>query len=57
MNSLQLLFAMEISTMKIIISKALPSFETLVVGLFENDEFISNDKVLQDKQIIYNIKI
>ncbi|MDR2609475.1 MAG: leucyl aminopeptidase, partial [Rickettsiales bacterium] len=42
--------------MKITISKALPDFETLVVGLFENDEFISNGKVLQDKQIIDNIK-
>jgi len=42
--------------MKITISKALPDFETLVVGLFENDEFISNVKVLQDKQIIDSIK-
>lgn len=53
--SLQL-FVMVMSTMKITISKALPGFETLVVGLFENDEFISNVKVLQDKQIIDNIK-
>ncbi|WP_255586089.1 leucyl aminopeptidase [Wolbachia endosymbiont of Mansonella perstans] len=42
--------------MKITISKALPDFKTLVVGLFENDEFISNVKVLQDKQIVDNIK-
>ncbi|MDR2548167.1 MAG: leucyl aminopeptidase [Rickettsiales bacterium] len=55
MCSLQL-FATEMSTMKITISKALPDFETLVVGLFENDEFISNGKVLQDKQITDNIK-
>ncbi|QOD38327.1 leucyl aminopeptidase [Candidatus Wolbachia massiliensis] len=55
MYSLQL-FATEISAMKITISKDLPDFETLVVGLFEDDESISNDKVLQGKQVIDNIK-
>ncbi|WP_256465895.1 MULTISPECIES: leucyl aminopeptidase [Wolbachia] len=53
MCSLQL-FATEMSTMKITISKALPDFETLVVGLFEGDKLITN--VLQDKQAIDNIK-
>ncbi len=42
--------------MKITISKVLPDFETLVVGLFEDGEFISNGRVLQDKQIINRIK-
>ncbi|NUY39339.1 leucyl aminopeptidase [Wolbachia endosymbiont of Litomosoides brasiliensis] len=42
--------------MKITISKVLPDFETLVIGLFEDDEFISNSRVLQDKQIIDSIK-
>lgn len=53
MCSLQL-FATEMSTMKITISKALPDFETLVVGFFEGDKLITN--VLQDKQAIDNIK-
>lgn len=42
--------------MKITISKVLPDFETLVVGLFEDGELVSNGKVLQDKQIINSIK-
>ncbi|QKX02436.1 leucyl aminopeptidase [Wolbachia endosymbiont of Dirofilaria (Dirofilaria) immitis] len=42
--------------MKIMISRILPNFKTIVVGLFEDNEAISNCKILQEKRIVDNIK-